>query len=74
MLGAIRCGTVSPDAQWVALGFTSGVVSVLDTRTGMLLASFKAHEGEILQVITPLLTSSQIHYLLKHHTSVIMSR
>jgi WD repeat-containing protein 81 len=48
--GSIRCGTVSPDGHWLALGFASGMVSVLETRTGMLLVSHKAHESEILQV------------------------
>ena len=49
-LGSIRCGTVSPDGNWLALGFASGMVSVLETRTGLLLLTHKAHEGEILQV------------------------
>ena len=41
---------MSRDGNYVAVGYTSGVVSVLDIRTGLLLASWKAHEGEILQV------------------------
>lgn len=42
--------TVSPNGIYVAVGFSSGVISILDVRTGVLLASWKAHEGEILQV------------------------
>ena len=50
LTGMIRCSTVSPDGQWVAVGYSSGIVSVLDVRTGILMASWKAHEGEVLQV------------------------
>ena len=36
--------------MWFAVGYSTGVVSMIDARTGMLMASWKAHEGEILQV------------------------
>ncbi len=48
--GLIRCVTPSPDGSWVAAGYSSGVISILDTRTGLLLASWKGHENEVLQV------------------------
>ena len=57
MSGNIRCATVSPDAAWIAMGYSTGVVTMLDIRTGLITASWKAHEGEILQVclaITPI--------------------
>ena len=50
LLGLIRCTTVSPDGNWIAVGFSSGVLSILDARSGILTASWKAHDGEILQV------------------------
>ena len=50
VLGNIRCATVSPDAAWIAMGYSTGVVTMLDIRTGLITASWKAHEGEILQV------------------------
>ena len=49
-IGMIRCVTSSPDGSWVAVGFSSGVVAVLNLHTGILLGSWKAHDSEILQV------------------------
>jgi len=43
--------TTSPDGHIIALGYSSGVMSTLDLRTGMLLASWKAHEADILDVL-----------------------
>ena len=50
LLGLIRSVTVSPDSNWVAVAFSSGIVSVLDVRTGTLLGQRKGHDGDILQV------------------------
>ncbi|XP_074657326.1 WD repeat-containing protein 81-like [Tubulanus polymorphus] len=48
--GLIRCVTVSPNCNWVAIGYSSGIISILDVRTGLLLGTWKGHEGEILQI------------------------
>ena len=48
--GMIRSLCVGPDGHWVAVGYQTGVMSLLDVRTGVLFASWKCHEGEILQV------------------------
>jgi len=48
--GVIRCIAISPDGTWIAIGFSTGVISVLNLYTGMLLGSWKAHDNEILQV------------------------
>ncbi|XP_045187189.2 WD repeat-containing protein 81-like [Mercenaria mercenaria] len=48
--GVIRCVTSSPDGTWVAVGFSSGVIAVLNLHTGILLGSWKAHDSEILQL------------------------
>ncbi|XP_056021929.1 WD repeat-containing protein 81-like isoform X3 [Ostrea edulis] len=48
--GLIRSLTCSPDNSWIAIGFSSGLMSLLDQRTGYLIATWKGHEGEILQV------------------------
>ncbi|XP_014671138.1 PREDICTED: WD repeat-containing protein 81-like isoform X2 [Priapulus caudatus] len=48
--GFIRSIAVSPNSNWIAVGLTSGVISVLDTRTGMLLGTWKGHDSDILQV------------------------
>ena len=50
-LGTIHCITTSPDGHMIGVGYTSGVISTLDLRTGMLLASWKAHEADILDVL-----------------------
>ena len=48
----IRCVAVSPDGAWVACGFSSGMLCVVDLRTGMIIGMWKAHEGEIYKVET----------------------
>ncbi|XP_011058187.1 PREDICTED: WD repeat-containing protein 81 isoform X2 [Acromyrmex echinatior] len=48
--GLIRCIAVSPSTNWVALGQASGFLTILDTRTGLIIASWKGHECEILQL------------------------
>jgi len=42
---------VSPDSQWVAVGFSSGIMSLLNLKTGIMLGTWKGHEGEIIQVL-----------------------
>jgi len=48
--GLIRCLAIAPSGNWVAAGQSSGSITVLDTRTGLVVASWRAHEGEVLQV------------------------
>lgn len=43
----IRCIAVSPAGQWVALGQASGFLTILDLRTGSVIAAWKGHEGEV---------------------------
>ncbi|XP_049766258.1 WD repeat-containing protein 81 [Schistocerca cancellata] len=50
--GLIRCIAVGPEGTWVAVGQSSGFLSMLDIRTGGLLASWKGHDSEILQLIS----------------------
>ena len=51
---------VCPEGTWVAVGFSTGVVSILELHSGLLLSSWKAHDGEILQVGP----SSSVHVLI----------
>ncbi|KAG6450321.1 hypothetical protein O3G_MSEX006515 [Manduca sexta] len=44
----IRCLCVC--GWWAACGLASGHVAVLDTRTGLILAHWKAHDGEVLRL------------------------
>lgn len=48
--GLIRCIAVAPSGYWVALGQASGFLTILDIRTGLIIASWKGHECEILQL------------------------
>ncbi|XP_076248923.1 WD repeat domain 81 isoform X2 [Calliopsis andreniformis] len=48
--GLIRCIAVAPSGYWVALGQASGFLTIIDTRTGFIIASWKGHECEILQL------------------------
>ncbi|XP_059511442.1 WD repeat-containing protein 81 isoform X2 [Stegostoma tigrinum] len=48
--GLIRCLAVSPTGRSVAVGFSSGYIYLLDTRTGLLLKVWQAHDSDILQL------------------------
>uniref|UniRef100_A0A3Q0RGN3 WD repeat-containing protein 81 n=1 Tax=Amphilophus citrinellus TaxID=61819 RepID=A0A3Q0RGN3_AMPCI len=48
--GLIRYLAVSPSGRTVAAGFSSGVIVLLDARTGLVLKGWQAHEGDILQM------------------------
>lgn len=60
--GSVRCLTVSPNGNWIAVGLSAGQIILLDGRTGIIQASWKASEGELLQMQAPndneLITSS----------------
>lgn len=45
--GLIRCIAVAPSGYWVALGQASGFLTILDIRTGLIIASWKGHECEV---------------------------
>ena len=49
--GLIRCIAIAPSGHWVALGQASGFLTILDIRTGLIIASWKGHECEILQLV-----------------------
>uniref|UniRef100_A0A1B0CQP6 Putative lysosomal trafficking regulator lyst n=1 Tax=Lutzomyia longipalpis TaxID=7200 RepID=A0A1B0CQP6_LUTLO len=51
--GSVRCMAVSPSGTWVAVGLSSGQLSVLDSRTGMIMATWRPHDGELLQLSAP---------------------
>lgn len=68
--GLVRSLAVSPSGRSVVAGFSSGFMVLLDTRTGLVLRGWPAHEGDILQikVIVPFPTpppSSSPSHLLK---------
>nr|XP_020659174.1 WD repeat-containing protein 81 isoform X1 [Pogona vitticeps] len=65
--GLIRCLAVSPSGRSIVAGFSSGFMVLLDTRTGLVLRGWPAHEGDILQVKATegnlLISSSSDHTL-----------
>ena len=48
--GTLRCVAVDPSNNWIAVGFSSGIVSLLDSRTGLYQAGCKAHDGDVLKI------------------------
>ena len=52
--GNVKCLCVNESGAWIAAGFSSGFISVLDLRTGILKGQWRAHESEILQVFMPM--------------------
>ena len=51
--GSVRCLTVAPSGKWVAVGLSAGQIILIDGRTGMILSSWKASDGELLQMQAP---------------------
>ncbi|KAB0793224.1 hypothetical protein PPYR_12844 [Photinus pyralis] len=50
--GLIRCLAVSSSGLWLATGQSSGHITVLDTRTGLVISTWRAHESEVLQLVS----------------------
>lgn len=65
--GLVRALAVSPSGRSVVAGFSSGFMVLLDTRTGLVLRGWPAHEGDILQIKaiegSTLVSSSSDHSL-----------
>lgn len=51
--GSVRCMAVAPSGAWIACGLSSGQLVVVDGRTGMVVASWRATDGELLQLLAP---------------------
>jgi WD repeat-containing protein 81 len=48
--GSVRCMSIAPSARWIALGYPGGQITLLDGRTGVILSSWKASDGELIQM------------------------
>lgn len=62
--GLIRSIAVPTNAHWVAVGQSSGYLTVIDLRTGQALANWKGHEGEVLNIQFKLYSFSFIYIFL----------
>ncbi|XP_038077774.1 WD repeat-containing protein 81-like [Patiria miniata] len=49
-LGLIRCLAVSPGSSTLGVGLSSGVLSMVDMGSGLLLGGWRAHDGEVMQI------------------------
>ncbi|XP_071785410.1 WD repeat-containing protein 81-like [Asterias amurensis] len=49
-LGLIRCLAVSPGSSTLGVGLSSGVLSMVDLSSGLLLGGWRAHDGEVMQI------------------------
>lgn len=49
--GSVRCMAIAPSGNWIAVGLSSGQLILCDGRTGIIIASWKATDGELLQLI-----------------------
>ncbi|CAG8474645.1 6116_t:CDS:10 [Ambispora gerdemannii] len=48
--GTIRAISVNTSETLIAVGFTSGIISLVDTRTGMMIGSWKAGDTDIIHL------------------------
>lgn len=55
--GLIRCIAVGPSGHWIAMGQASGFLTILDIRTGLIIASWKGHECEV-RINLPMFTNN----------------
>ena len=48
----IRCLECDINGMWVAAGFSSGALNVLDLRIGLVMQSFRPHSADITRIIS----------------------
>ncbi|XP_064535181.1 WD repeat-containing protein 81 [Drosophila montana] len=67
----VRCLAVAPSGNWLAAGLSSGGIVQLDTRTGIVLNSWRPMECDLLQLTAPsdqvLISSALDHSLAVWH-------
>lgn len=70
-LGSVRCITIPPSGHWMAVGLSSGQIILCDDRTGVIIASWKATDSELLQLLA--INSDQIISTSLDHSICVWS-
>lgn len=69
----VRCLTVAPSGNWLGVGLSSGSIVMLDTRTGVMLNSWRPMECDLLQLAArndqQLVSSALDHSLAVWHAN-----
>lgn len=69
--GSVRCIAMAPSENWIALGLSSGQLILCDGRTGLIIASWKATDAELLQLLA--INNDQIISTSLDHTICVWS-
>lgn len=68
---SVRCIAIAPSGKWVAVALSSGQITLCDGQTGILIASWKHTDGELLQLIA--LNENQIISTSLDHSICVWS-
>lgn len=59
---------IGPSGFWAAVGQSSGFLTILDIRTGLVIASWKGHEGEVCWFLNGKIISAQTDASRSYHS------
>lgn len=59
----VRSMCVNEHGTWIATGFSSGIISIVDLKAGILKGQMRMQEGEIVQVCRTIFLQNIYHSL-----------